>query len=125
VQWLVSRLRPRSNAGIAGRRVAADSAGRHSWDVTVTLKRALIATAIWTVLLVGISAGAIWYVATHPIRGVRMEDRASQLGSGLGMLGTIGYAAIWLPWAASVGKARREALAKSKKEKKEKTRRKK
>lgn len=91
----------------------------------MTLKRALIATAIWTVLLIGISAGAIWYVRTHPIRGVSMDDRASQLGGGLGILGAIGYGAIWLPFAASVGKARREALAKSKKAQKGKQRRRK
>lgn len=84
----------------------------------MTLKRVLILTGIWTVLMVGVGAAAIWYIATHRVPGVRAEDRASQLGSGLGLLMTFGYACIWIPYAAKVGKqkrAEREAQTRRKK----------
>ncbi|MCA9095797.1 MAG: hypothetical protein KDA68_20095 [Planctomycetaceae bacterium] len=87
---------------------------------TMTLKRVLILTGAWTLVMVGVCVVAIWYVVTHRVPGVRPEERASQLGSGLGLLTTFGYALIWLPFAAKVGKQRRaerEAQTRRKKQK--------
>lgn len=75
----------------------------------MSLKKPLIITAIWTVLTLGGGALGVWYVVSHPIRGVRAEDRAAKLGTGIGTLTVIGYAGIWLPYAAKVGKQKRIA----------------
>lgn len=73
----------------------------------MTLKRVLIFTGIWTLIMVGVCVAAISYAATHRVPGVRAKDRAAQLGSGLGTLTVIGYGAIWLPFAAKVGQKKR------------------
>lgn len=63
------------------------------------LRHAIWATAIWTVLGCGGSALGLWYVMSHPVPGVRAEDRANKLGGGAGTVLAIGYGAIWLPFA--------------------------
>jgi hypothetical protein len=72
------------------------------------LKHVVWATAIWTLLGCGGSGVGLWYVTTHRVRGAGTEERAKRLGMGAGTLMAIGYAAIWLPYAAAVGKRRRE-----------------
>ncbi len=81
----------------------------------MSLKFALIATAVWTFAAVALGGFAIWYIMAHPLPGAAPEDRAAQLGRGMGLLTGIGYAVIWIPFAASLGQQRRAALkAKSK-----------
>ncbi len=72
------------------------------------LKTALIASAVWTVVVVGVAGYTIWYVVNHPIRGMSKTDRASKVGGGLGVFAGIGYSAIWFPYAAAIGKKKRE-----------------
>ena len=73
------------------------------------LKHALWATAIWTVFSVIASGLIIWYIGTHPVPGVRSEQRAASAGQGAAVAIVIGYALIWLPYAAKIGKQRRQA----------------
>jgi type II secretory pathway component PulM len=81
----------------------------------MTLKLALILSAAWTLLIIVGAVVAISYLATHPIRGISAEERASAVGGGMGIVAAIGYGAIWLPLAAKLGRQRREArLAKRK-----------
>jgi hypothetical protein len=82
------------------------------------LKTALIATGIWTVVVVILAGVVIWYIANHPIPGVSKKDRAAQAGGGLGVFAGIGYGCIWLPYAAAIGKQKREAREKAKSAKK-------
>lgn len=86
------------------------------------LKTALIASAIWMVVVIGIGGVAIWYVSTHPIHGVSNEQRGAQLGGGLGVFAGIGFAAIWLPYAAAIGKKKREERDRAKSAKKSRKR---
>jgi hypothetical protein len=79
----------------------------------VKLKHALWATAAWTVLALGVCAVCLWYMGTHPVPGASLEKRARALGEGAGTVMTLGYAAIWLPFAYQVGKRRREAQRKA------------
>ena len=84
----------------------------------MSLKTALVATAAWTLLAIVASVGLISYVVTHPIAGVSAEQRGQMLGSGVGIILSIGYAVIWLPFAYKAGKKRREsreAMARQKK----------
>jgi type II secretory pathway component PulM len=71
------------------------------------LKHALLATAIWTAVALGISVLLVWYVIAHPIPGASTDKRASLLGQGAGTVMVLGYAAIWLPFAYRIGKQRR------------------
>lgn len=77
------------------------------------LKHALIASAVWTVIgLAGCVALVVVIAGSRPTRAA--EQRAAQAGGGAGTVMVIGYGAIWLPFAAAVGKRRREAAAKRK-----------
>ncbi len=76
----------------------------------MSLKFALMATAVWTVATAGLGAIAIWSLLTDPAAAVTAEVRAAQLGSGMGTLAGIGYAVIWIPFAALRGRQRRAAL---------------
>ena len=73
----------------------------------MTLKKVLIITGVWTVLMFGVAIGLITYVHKNPIPGVRSADRAAKLGTGLGTFTSFGYAVIWLPYAAKIGKEKR------------------
>lgn len=87
------------------------------------LKTAIIASAIWTAVVIGVAGYTIWYIGTHPVPGVSKEDRAAKVGGGLGVFAGIGYAGIWLPYAAAIGKKKREEREKAKAAKKSKKRR--
>ena len=90
----------------------------------MTLKLALILSAAWTLLIVVVSVVILWYVGTHPVGGTSSEERAAMVGSGMGVVACIGYAALWLPLAAKVGakrRAERERKQKSKSKKRSRT----
>jgi hypothetical protein len=91
---------------------------RNAQNHPMSLKTSLIATAAWTVLMLVISVGAIVYVGTRPVPNRVKNERASQLGGGLGVFTAIGYGAIWLPFAAKIGKQRREQRTKASRKKK-------
>lgn len=82
----------------------------------MTLKLVLWATAIWTLLAIGGAVLGAWYIGTHPIPGTRTEKRMEMLGQGAGVVTVIGYAVIWLPYCAKIGKQRREAREKAAKQ---------
>lgn len=82
------------------------------------LKTALIATGLWTAVIVVLAGVVIWYIGSHPVPGASKQDRASQAGGGLGVLAGIGYGCIWLPYAAAIGKQKRKAREKAKASKK-------
>ena len=73
----------------------------------MSVKKLVVVTIVWTVLSLGVGVYGIWYIVQHRIPGVRAEERSARLGAGLGVLMCIGYAAIWLPFAAKIGRKRR------------------
>lgn len=74
------------------------------------LKTALIASGIWTAVGVVGCVVLISVIANQRLSKREGEQRAQQAGTGAAVVMAIGYAAIWLPFAAAVGKQRREAL---------------
>lgn len=85
----------------------------------MTVKRLIGLSVIWTVLMTGAGMFGVWYIIEHPARGLRSEERSAQLGGGLGVVTSFGYAALWLPFAFKLGQKRCEErnrqLAKKKK----------
>jgi hypothetical protein len=73
------------------------------------LKHALWATAVWTVVALGVSIALIGYMSAHPVPGASLERRSAALGEGVAVGLTLGYGLIWLPYAVRLGKQRREA----------------
>lgn len=73
----------------------------------MSTKLALILTGAWTVLVMIACGGGIWFVTTQVPRH-QQERRASALGSATATVAVVGYAAIMLPWAAAIGKKRRQ-----------------
>ena len=87
---------------------AAAPTKKESW---FTLKRVVIGSAIWFVLLMGISLGIFYQIFQDSKNTRERNARAAKLGTGMGALTVVGWGVLWLPWAAQVGKRRREAKA--------------
>jgi len=73
------------------------------------LRTALIASGIWTAVGVIGCVVLISVIAGQRLPRRDAEQRAGQAGTGAAVVMAIGYGAIWLPFAAAVGKRRREA----------------
>ena len=71
------------------------------------IKRLAILSGIWLLLVIGVGLWGVWRITTRPLEGISGEDRASQLGVGLGTLASLGLAALWLPALYRLGKQRR------------------
>lgn len=78
----------------------------------LNLKISIIATVVWTVIVLGVGIGMIIYIGTHPVSGATVEQRSQMAGSGVGFVAALGYAAIWLPFAFKKGQERRRSLDK-------------
>jgi len=77
-----------------------------------TLKRVVIGSVIWFVAMMIVSAGLFWWMWNDAKANRERKERAGKLGSGMGVITAVGWGALWLPWAAKVGKKRRaERLA--------------
>ncbi|MBC8324198.1 MAG: DUF4339 domain-containing protein [Verrucomicrobia subdivision 3 bacterium] len=87
---------------------AAAPAKKESW---FTLKRVVIGSAIWFVLMMAISIGIFYHIFQDSKNNRERNARAAKLGAGMGALTAMGWGVLWLPWAAQVGKRRREAKA--------------
>lgn len=81
-------------------------------DGIVNLKNSIIATVVWTVIVLGIGIGMIIYIGTHPVSGATVEQRSQMAGSGVGFVAALGYAAIWLPFGFKKGQEKRRSLDK-------------
>ena len=81
-------------------------------DGIVNLKNSIIATVVWTVIVLGIGIGMIIYIGTHPVSWATVEQRSQMAGSGVGFVAALGYAAIWLPFAFKKGQERWRSLDK-------------
>ena len=77
----------------------------------MSLKNAIVASIVWFVLITVFSGVSIWYIVSYPVAGATAEQRSAMLGSGVGTLTVIGFAAIWLPFAFKLGQERRKAAA--------------
>lgn len=93
----------------------------------MTTRLAIILSLIWTLLIVAGCGGSFWFVMTQ-VPQSQQKQRAQAFGSGMATLASLGYAGIWLPWAAAAGRKRRqqraEADARRKEAKDERRRRK-
>jgi hypothetical protein len=64
----------------------------------MTTKIAILATAGLFVVVMGLGCGGLWYMSQHRVPGVRLEDRASRLGAGMGVPTAVALAIIWGLW---------------------------
>ena len=72
-------------------------AKKESW---FTLKRVVIGSAIWFVLMMGISLGIFYQIFQDTKNNRDRNARAANLGTGMGALTVVGWTVLWLPWAA-------------------------
>lgn len=72
----------------------------------MTVKKMIIISIAWTVfmLIVAFVIGFV-FIGADASNGAA---RGRMLGQGIGVVVSIGYAALWLPWAAKIGKQKRE-----------------
>lgn len=73
----------------------------------MSLKQRIILSIAWFVLCLVIGTAAFAMMVNNAPRRDR-GARASILGGGLGVLVSAGWAGLWLPYAAVIGKKRRE-----------------
>ena len=79
----------------------------------MTMKNRILLSVAWFVLCVVLgSVGFAVMVNSAPRR--QRTERASMLGVGAGALVGVGWAGLWLPYAAAIGKQRREERARAK-----------
>ncbi len=74
----------------------------------MSLKKSLIATGIWMLIVIAIGAYGIWYILSQNLPDAQLKERMSMFGSGFGIFAGIGLAVIWLPFAARMGAEQRE-----------------
>lgn len=77
----------------------------------MTRRLALILSGVWTAVVLVAAVAVVWYVVTHPVRGMTQDQRAAKVGGGMGVAAGIGYGIIWIPYAAQVGQRRRAERA--------------
>ena len=68
--------------------------------------RILISIGVF-LLAVAVGAGVMFHISGERISNAEKRQRAEKLGTGLGTMASIGFAVIWLPYAAQVGKRKR------------------
>ncbi len=78
----------------------------------MTVKRRIIISLVWTAAMFMAGVFGVYYVANHPVPGVPEEIADERIGNVVGLVITIGYAALWLPYALKVGRDRRAGRAK-------------
>jgi hypothetical protein len=74
----------------------------------VTLKQRIVLSLGWLVLCVVIGFAIIIPVASSGATSRERNERASMVGVGMGTVVGIGWAGLWLPWAAALGRQRRD-----------------
>lgn len=74
----------------------------------MSLKKCLIATGIWMLVIILFSVAAIMYIASQNLPDAQLQERTAMFGSGMGLFAGIGLAVIWLPFAARMGAEQRE-----------------
>jgi ABC-type enterobactin transport system permease subunit len=72
----------------------------------MSTRLALILTGVWTLAIIIASIAAISFVAAKVPRH-QQEVRAQKLGTAVAVAASVGYGAIWLPWAWVRGRERR------------------
>ncbi len=77
----------------------------------MNFKKLLLISVVWTVVAAGLGMFGVSYILSHPIRGVSSDARSAELGRGVSVIITIGYAFIWIPAAYRYGQKRRDAQA--------------
>ena len=58
-------------------------------------KIGLIGSALWTLLVIAMSGGLVWYIVSHPMGEQVDEIRARKAGEATGVLLAIGMAGVW------------------------------
>ena len=79
----------------------------------MTLKNRILLSVAWFVLCIVFGFATFLFVVNSAPRRDR-DARAAMLGTGLGTVVGIGWAGLWLPYAADIGKKRREERARAK-----------
>ncbi len=73
----------------------------------MTIRKRILVTLAWIVLGIVVS-GAVTAVLLQDVPRRQWNARAGAAGGFAGLIIAIGCGAIWLPWAAKVGKQKRQ-----------------
>ena len=84
----------------------------------MTLKKRIILSVAWLLLCVVIGFAAVIFVATGEGSSADRTARAGLVGTGMGTVVGIGWAGLWLPYAAAMGKQRRAERERARRKKK-------
>lgn len=83
----------------------------------MTVKKRILISIGWFVLVMAIGVGGVFWIQSNTHNNEKRTQRAALLGTGLGCLGGVGFAALWLPFAYRLGKQKREELQRAAKRK--------
>jgi hypothetical protein len=83
----------------------------------MTLKKRILFSVYWLVLIFVLAIGTFFWIAAGEPPSPETAARASMAGSGFGILASIGFGILWLPYAFEVGKRKREQQERAKRKK--------
>ncbi|MDG1897700.1 MAG: hypothetical protein P8J37_22605 [Fuerstiella sp.] len=79
----------------------------------MTIKKRILLSIAWFSLIIGAGIGGVFWIQSETLNNEERTQRAGVLGTGLGCLGGIGFAVLWLPFAYRLGKQKREKRERS------------
>jgi hypothetical protein len=74
----------------------------------MTIKKRVLISIAWFVLMIVVGIGGVFWIQSDTRNNEERTQRAGVLGTGLGCLGGVGFAVLWLPYAYRLGKQKRE-----------------
>ena len=74
----------------------------------MTVKKRILISLGWFVLMIALGIGGVIWITSNTRSNAESTQRAGMLGTGLGCLGGVGFAVLWLPFAYRLGKQKRE-----------------
>ena len=74
----------------------------------MTIKKRILISIAWFALMIAMGIGGVFWIQSDTPNNEERTERAGVLGTGLGCLGGVGFAVLWLPYAYRLGKQKRE-----------------
>jgi hypothetical protein len=74
----------------------------------VTLQRRIIATIAWTVVVLSLGIYGAYHLRSLPFGGETDAERSDRLGQAVGIVSTVGWLIVWLPYAMEYRRRRKE-----------------
>lgn len=73
----------------------------------MTIGKRILVSIAWFMLMIVVGIGGVFWIVSETQNNTERTQRSGVLGTGLGCLGGVGFAVLWLPFAYRLGKQKR------------------